>query len=59
VKLAPTTSRGTDLYILRKDDVYILEKDDAQEVAVGRILGHEGIGVVTEYACPGRRPTSG
>jgi alcohol dehydrogenase len=39
VKMAATTICGTDLHIL---------KGDVPEVAVGRILGHEGIGVVTE-----------
>src|SRR5665213_3530799 len=39
VKMAATTICGTDLHIL---------KGDVPEVAVGRILGHEGIGVITE-----------
>lgn len=39
VKMAATTICGTDLHIL---------KGDVPEVKVGRILGHEGIGVVTE-----------
>ena len=39
VKMAATTICGTDLHIL---------KGDVPEVEVGRILGHEGIGIVTE-----------
>jgi alcohol dehydrogenase len=39
VKMVATTICGTDLHIL---------KGDVPEVEVGRILGHEGIGVVTE-----------
>ena len=39
VKMAATTICGTDLHIL---------KGDVPEVAVGRVLGHEGIGVITE-----------
>lgn len=39
VKMAATTICGTDLHIL---------KGDVPEVKVGRILGHEGIGVITE-----------
>jgi alcohol dehydrogenase len=39
VKMAATTICGTDLHIL---------KGDVPEVAKGRILGHEGIGVITE-----------
>jgi len=39
VKMDATTICGTDLHIL---------KGDVPEVAIGRILGHEGIGVVTE-----------
>jgi alcohol dehydrogenase len=39
VKMQATTICGTDLHIL---------KGDVPEVASGRILGHEGIGVVTE-----------
>ena len=39
VKMVATTICGTDLHIL---------KGDVPEVATGRILGHEGIGVVTE-----------
>jgi alcohol dehydrogenase len=39
VKMAATTIRGTDLHIL---------KGDVPEVTPGRILGHEGIGVITE-----------
>jgi alcohol dehydrogenase len=39
VKMDATTICGTDLHIL---------KGDVPEVKVGRILGHEGIGVVTE-----------
>ncbi len=39
VKMDATTICGTDLHIL---------KGDVPEVAVGRILGHEGIGVITE-----------
>ncbi len=39
VKMAATTICGTDLHIL---------KGDVPEVAAGRILGHEGIGVITE-----------
>ena len=39
VKMAATTICGTDLHIL---------KGDVPEVEVGRILGHEGVGVVTE-----------
>jgi len=39
VKMAATTICGTDLHIL---------KGDVPEVAPGRILGHEGIGVITE-----------
>ncbi|MES2094873.1 MAG: zinc-dependent alcohol dehydrogenase family protein [Actinomycetota bacterium] len=39
VKMVATTICGTDLHIL---------KGDVPEVAVGRILGHEGIGVITE-----------
>lgn len=39
VKMAATTICGTDLHIL---------KGDVPEVAIGRILGHEGIGVITE-----------
>jgi alcohol dehydrogenase len=39
VKMAATTICGTDLHIL---------KGDVPEVNVGRILGHEGIGVITE-----------
>jgi alcohol dehydrogenase len=39
VKMTATTICGTDLHIL---------KGDTPEVAVGRILGHEGIGTITE-----------
>ncbi len=39
VQMAATTICGTDLHIL---------KGDVPEVEVGRILGHEGIGVITE-----------
>ena len=39
VKMVATTICGTDLHIL---------KGDVSEVYVGRILGHEGIGVITE-----------
>jgi alcohol dehydrogenase len=39
VKMDATTICGTDLHIL---------KGDVPEVQVGRILGHEGIGVITE-----------
>jgi alcohol dehydrogenase len=39
VKMAATTICGTDLHILR---------GDVPEVEPGRILGHEGIGVITE-----------
>jgi len=39
VKMDATTICGTDLHIL---------KGDVPEVAVGRVLGHEGIGVITE-----------
>jgi alcohol dehydrogenase len=39
VKMVATTICGTDLHIL---------KGDVAEVEVGRILGHEGIGVITE-----------
>jgi alcohol dehydrogenase len=39
VRMVATTICGTDLHIL---------KGDVPEVAVGRILGHEGIGVITE-----------
>jgi len=39
VKMAATTICGTDLHIL---------KGDVPEVEAGRILGHEGIGVITE-----------
>ena len=39
VKMVATTICGTDLHIL---------KGDVPEVAIDRILGHEGIGVITE-----------
>ncbi|MEO6115547.1 MAG: zinc-dependent alcohol dehydrogenase family protein [Pseudolysinimonas sp.] len=39
VKMQATTICGTDLHIL---------KGDVPEVAIGRVLGHEGIGVITE-----------
>ena len=39
VKMVATTICGTDLHIL---------KGDVPEVEVGRVLGHEGIGVITE-----------
>jgi alcohol dehydrogenase len=39
VKMVATTICGTDLHIL---------KGDVPEVEVGRILGHEGVGVITE-----------
>ncbi|MGH9019570.1 MAG: zinc-dependent alcohol dehydrogenase family protein [Acidimicrobiales bacterium] len=39
VKMVATTICGTDLHIL---------KGDVPEVAEGRILGHEGVGVITE-----------
>lgn len=39
VKMVATTICGTDLHIL---------KGDVPEVSPGRILGHEGIGVITE-----------
>jgi alcohol dehydrogenase len=39
VKMVATTICGTDLHIL---------KGDVPEVKIGRILGHEGIGVITE-----------
>lgn len=39
VKIVKTTICGTDQHIL---------KDDAPEVTEGRILGHEGIGVIEE-----------
>jgi alcohol dehydrogenase len=39
VKMDATTICGTDLHIL---------KGDVPEVEVGRILGHEGIGIITE-----------
>ena len=42
VKMVATTICGTDLHIL---------KGDVPEVEVGRILGHEGIGVITEIGC--------
>ncbi len=38
VKMVAATICGTDLHIL---------KGDVPEVEVGRILGHEGIGVIT------------
>ena len=39
VKMVATTICGTDLHIL---------KGDVPEVEIGRVLGHEGIGVITE-----------
>jgi alcohol dehydrogenase len=39
VRMVATTICGTDLHIL---------KGDVPEVEVGRILGHEGIGIITE-----------
>ena len=39
VKMVATTICGTDLHIL---------KGDVPEVQVGRVLGHEGIGLITE-----------
>lgn len=39
VKMVATTICGTDLHIL---------KGDVPEVQIGRILGHEGVGVITE-----------
>jgi len=39
VKMHATTICGTDLHIL---------KGDTPEVEIGRILGHEGIGIITE-----------
>jgi alcohol dehydrogenase len=39
VRMVATTICGTDLHIL---------KGDVPEVEVGRVLGHEGIGVITE-----------
>jgi alcohol dehydrogenase len=39
VKMVATTICGTDLHIL---------KGDVPEVSAGRILGHEGVGVITE-----------
>ena len=39
VKMVATTICGTDLHIL---------KGDVPEVDLGRILGHEGIGIITE-----------
>src|SRR6201991_2679042 len=39
VRISRTTICGTDLHIL---------KGDVPEVDAGRILGHEGIGVITE-----------
>ncbi len=39
VKMEATTICGTDLHIM---------KGDVPEVAAGRILGHEGVGVITE-----------
>ena len=39
VRMVATTICGTDLHIL---------KGDVPEVEIGRILGHEGIGVITE-----------
>ena len=39
VKMVATTICGTDLHIL---------KGDVPEVEVGRILGHEGVGIITE-----------
>ncbi len=39
VKMVATTICGTDLHIL---------KGDVPEVEIGRILGHEGVGVITE-----------
>ena len=39
VKMVATTICGTDLHIL---------KGDVPEVEIGRSLGHEGIGVITE-----------
>jgi alcohol dehydrogenase len=39
VKMQATTICGTDLHIL---------KGDVPEVAKGRVLGHEGVGVITE-----------
>ena len=39
VKMKATTICGTDLHIL---------KGDVPEVETGRILGHEGVGIITE-----------
>ena len=39
VQMVATTICGTDLHIL---------KGDVPEVEIGRILGHEGIGVITD-----------
>ena len=39
VKMDATTICGTDLHIL---------KGDVPEVELGRVLGHEGIGIITE-----------
>ena len=39
VKMKATTICGTDLHIL---------KGDVPEVEVGRVLGHEGVGIITE-----------
>src|ERR1700733_15855074 len=50
VNMVATTICGTDLHIL---------KGDVPEVEVGRILGHEGIGVITEVGEGVTRLTAG
>ena len=50
VKMESTTICGTDLHIM---------KGDVPEVTPGRILGHEGVGVVTEIGAGVNRLTVG
>jgi len=50
VRMVKTTICGTDLHII---------KGDLPDVAVGRILGHEGIGVVEETGTGVRRSRKG
>ncbi len=46
VRITTSTICGTDLHIL---------KGDVPTVTAGRILGHEGVGVVEEVGAPCRR----
>ena len=50
VKIAKTTICGTDLHIL---------KGDVPTCQPGRILGHEGVGIIERSGRPSRRSSRG